>query len=108
MSGITGCCMVCGKFHATGHGGEALVLRYRDMTLLACPDCVPFAPKWERVECRMCGTSTTDLRYPVGSYWGDHQSEYVCEECRRARDHMSLHARIEKIRDTCFARHPNP
>jgi DNA-directed RNA polymerase subunit RPC12/RpoP len=59
MSGWTGYCIACGAFHATGHMGD----NYRAFSMdglmaIACPDCIPYAPRRGTGECSKCGKET--------------------------------------------------
>ena len=98
MSGITGSCIVCGKFHATGHIGDDHILLEKDgAPVLACPDCIPFVPKYKKVGCA-CGNIGVELRWPEGTWGHGKQLEWTCETCKEAKRHKELHDHIERMK----------
>ena len=96
MSGITGSCIVCGKFHATGHIGDRYaILEIEGRTVLACPGCIPYAPVPDWVGCSICGAYGVVVRYPDAAYGGKHQQPWVCGECDEAQRHHRLHEHMD-------------
>jgi len=96
MSGIVGSCIVCGTFHATGHFGDNYVLlTLHSIPVLACPECVPFAPKPGEDKCKLCGAFTVRYIYPEKTYGHDHDYGFTCNGCKEAQRHAEMHERLE-------------
>jgi hypothetical protein len=109
MSGITGYCVVCRKFYATGHlnqgnywlaKGEFGAARH----IFICADCAPYMPLPEQWRCERCGESRTEYitpeTPPTKADW-DNMSflgkPEVCYKCK-ALEHK-LNKKVEDLID---------
>ena len=101
MSGITGDCIVCGKFHATGHiGDQYVLLRYHDKPVLACPDCIPLCPKIKVVPCSKCGNMTDAIIWPEGTYQAEIKNKPTCNMCVEAKKLLRTQKHLEKMKES--------